>query len=81
MDKIPLGETVTAINHVLCFIGSLLPQTCVISMNKAPQTNLDTQPRTEPALELHSRAASSVGVTSPFQQSEHRKQFWRRVDN
>ena len=27
-----------------------------------------------------SRAASSVGVTSPFQWSQHRKQFWRRAD-
>ena len=34
----------------------------------------------EPALEPHSRAASSVGVTSPFQRSQHRKQFQRKVD-
>ena len=37
-------------------------------------------PRTEPSLELHSRAASSVGVKSPFQQSQHRKQFRRKAD-
>ena len=36
---------------------------------KALQTNPNTQPRSEPALELHSRAASSVGITSPFQRS------------
>ena len=35
----------------------------------------------ELALELHSRAASSVGVTSPFQWSQHRTQFWRKADN
>ena len=29
---------------------------------RAPQTNPDTQPRSEPALELHSRAVSNVGV-------------------
>ena len=40
----------------------------------------DTRPRSEPTLELHSRAASSVGVTSPFQRSQHRKQFRRRAD-
>ena len=33
---------------------------------KALQTNPNTQSRTEPALELPSRAASSVGVTSPL---------------
>ena len=49
-------------------------------VNRAPQTNLATQPRSEPALELHSRAASSVGVKSPFQQSHHRKQFRRKAD-
>ena len=43
--------------------------------DKAPQTNPDSQPRSEPAPELYSRAASSVGVTSPFQRSQHRKQF------
>ena len=36
--------------------------------------------RSEPTLELYSRAASSVGITSPFQRSQHRKQFWRRLD-
>ena len=35
----------------------------------------------KPALELHSRAASSVGITSPFQRSQHRKQFPRKADN
>ena len=33
-----------------------------------------------PTLELHSRAGSIVGVTSPFQWSRHRKQFWRKAD-
>ena len=47
---------------------------------KAPQTNPDSHPRSEPALELHSRAASSVGITSPFQRSQHRKQFRRKAD-
>ena len=37
-------------------------------------------PRSELALELHSRAASSVGGTSPFPRSQHRKQFWRKAD-
>ena len=31
--------------------------------------------------ELHSRAASSVGITSPFQRSQKSKQFWRKADN
>ena len=43
------------------------------------QSRLTTQIRT--CLRLHSRAASSVGVTSPFQRSQHRKQFWRRADH
>ena len=43
----------------------------------APQTNPDSQQRSKPALELHSRATSSLGITSPFQQSQHRKQFWK----
>ena len=47
----------------------------------APQTNPDSQRRTAPTLELLSRAVSSVGVTSPIQRSQHRKQFWRRVDH
>ena len=47
---------------------------------KAPQTNLDSQPKSEPALELLSRALSSVGVIVPFQQSQHREQSWRRAD-
>ena len=38
------------------------------------------QLRSEPALELHSRATSSVGITSPFQRSQHRKQFRRKAD-
>ena len=42
---------------------------------------LSSSPRSEPALQLHSRAASSVGGTSLFPQSQHRKQFWRRADN
>ena len=47
----------------------------------APQTNPDSPPRSEPALGLHSRAASSVGVTSLFQRSQHRKPFRRRADH
>ena len=35
----------------------------------------------EPALELHSRAASSVAITSPFLRSQHRKQFQKRADH
>ena len=46
-----------------------------------PQTNPDTQPRSEPALELHSRAASSVGITSLLQRSQHKKQFRRIIKN
>ena len=34
----------------------------------------------EPALELQSRATSSVGVMSSFQQSRHKKQFRRKAD-
>ena len=41
----------------------------------------DTQPRSEPALEQHRRPSSSVGITSPFQWSQHRKQFQRKADN
>ena len=47
----------------------------------APQTNPDSQRRTAPTLELLSSAVSSVDVTSPIQRSQHRKQFWRRVDH
>ena len=36
-------------------------------------------PRTELALELQSRAASSVGGTSPLPWSQHRKQFCRKA--
>ena len=50
-------------------------------IDKAPQTNPDTCPRSEPALELHSKATSSVGITSPFQRSQHRKQFKTKADN
>ena len=39
-----------------------------------------TSPRSEPAQELHSRAVSSVGGTSPFPWSQQREQFWRRAD-
>ena len=49
-------------------------------IEKALQLNPDSLTRLEPALELHSRAASSVGVTSPFQRSQHRKQFRRREE-
>ena len=44
-------------------------------MDKAPKTSPDSRPRLEPALDLHSRAASSVGIKSPFQRSQQRKQF------
>ena len=54
---------------------------CGNPIDKAPQTNLDSRPRSEPALELHSRAVSSEGVMSPFQRSQHRKQFRRKADN
>ena len=47
-------------------------------IDKAPQTNPALQPRSEPALELHSKAASNVDITSPLQWSQHRKQFMRR---
>ena len=42
--------------------------------------NPDSRPRSEPTLELNSRAASSVGIMSPFQRSQHRKQFRRKAD-
>ena len=48
------------------------------TFGKAPQTNPDSWPRSELALELHSR--SSVGVTSHLQRSRHRKQFRRKAD-
>ena len=47
---------------------------------KAPQTNLDTRPRSQPTLELHSMATSSVGIMSPFQWSQYKKQFRRKAD-
>ena len=48
--------------------------------NKALQPNLDSPPRSEPTLELHSRAMSSVGINSLFQWSQHRTQFWRKAE-
>ena len=48
-------------------------------IDKASQTNPDSQPRSESTLEIYSRAASSVGITSPFQWSQHRKQFSRKA--
>ena len=42
--------------------------------------NPDSRPRSEPVLELHSRAASSVAVMSLFQWSRHTKQSRRKVD-
>ena len=64
-DRIPLGDVIYKIK---------------ILNKKAPQTNPDSQYRSAPALELHSRAASSVSVMSPFQQFQHRKQFRRKAD-
>ena len=49
-------------------------------IDNAPQTNQDSRPRSDPTLELHSKAASSVGITSTFQRSKHKKQFWRKAD-
>ena len=40
----------------------------------------DIRPRSAPALELISRAVSSVGVMYRFQQSQHRKKSQRRTD-
>ena len=34
-----------------------------------------------PTLELHSKAASNVGIVLLFQWSQHRKQFQRKADN
>ena len=49
-------------------------------VDKATQINPDSWPRSAPTLKIHSRAASSVGVTSPFQRSQHMKQFRRKAD-
>ena len=54
-------------------------------LSRAPQFSLlppksDNRPRSVPALELLSRAASSVGVIEPFQRSQHREQSRRRAD-
>ena len=38
-------------------------------------------PKLEPTLELHSRAAPSVGGKSPLHRSQHRKKFRRKADN
>ena len=49
--------------------------------SSSDQSKLTTQIRTsQPALELQSGAASSVGVMSPFQWSQRRKQFRRKAD-
>ena len=50
-------------------------------IDKAPQTNPDSRPRSAPSLKLLSRATSSVGITSLFQRSQQWKQFWRKADN
>ena len=50
-------------------------------IDKPLHTNRDSRPRSAPTLELHSRAASSVGITSPLQRSRHRKQFQRKANN
>ena len=45
---------------------------------QSSSTNQDSSPRSEPAIELNSRA--SVSGTSPFPWSQHKKQFQRRKD-
>ena len=53
-------------NSVGCAFPQQIVDWILLGTDKDTQTNPDTQPRTEPALELHSRVASSVGITSPF---------------
>ena len=50
---------------------------CIITRD----TSEPNYPRSAPTLELHSRTVSNVSVTSPFQRSQHRKQFWRKVNH
>ena len=38
-------------------------------------------PGSEPTLELHSRAATSVGGTSPLRLSQHMKKFQMKADD
>ena len=52
----------------------------IINLNHPFTDNYWGKP-TRPTLELHSRAASSVGITSPLQRSQHRKQFLRKAEN
>ena len=81
MDRIPLGEVYMVkiglaimdplwmsmdLNRCHRYRGQALWE-WGNTIDKAPKTNPDTRPRSEPTLELHSRAASSVGITSPFQ--------------
>ena len=49
-------------------------------LTKLLKSILDSQPRSEPALKLHSRAASSVGITSPFQQSQHKRKLLQKIN-
>ena len=52
---------------------------CKSLINSQNSSNLsNVQPRSEPALELYSRVKCRRHVL--FQRSQHRKQFWRRVD-
>ena len=78
VDRIPLGETIPAISMFYVYMVPTPTDMCykyklaerlLVLRDIAPQTNPDSLPRSKPALEQHSRAASSVGVMSPFQQS------------
>ena len=62
-----------SVEETLCYNSNC--RTPGLRVYKVPKTNPDSQPRSEPVLELHCRAASSVGVMSPFQRSQNRKQF------
>ena len=77
-------------------VESLLPNSCwkctllrwvlipskygVSIVSVSQKTYVDNRPRSAPALELLSRAASSVGVTVSFQWSKHREQSRRSAD-
>ena len=77
----PLTDFVLVlIKRGLVWDGEIIIFICILVINKAPQTNPDSRLRSAPALELHSTAESSVGITSPFQRSRHRKQFRRKAD-
>ena len=71
VDRILLGENITDMSMFYVYMVPTPTYMCY---------NPDSWPRSVPALELHSRAASRVGVTSPFQQSQHREQFRRKAN-